>query len=331
MSAKGSHRRTPAVIGLDLGGTKLASALFAGQRRQIIAGRAVPLEDRAGPDVGRLIASETKRLLSTANRRQMTVIAIGIAVPGTVAPRTGRVWAPNISGWDDYPLKRELRAAAGDRKMKVVVESDRAASILGEVWQGAARGCRDAIFLAVGTGIGAGILANGRVLTGSHGIAGAIGWLALDRPFRPDYTACGCFEGHASGQGIAKVAAALLARRKNYRGPLRAKHPLTSHDVFTAYESGDDIAREVIPLAVEFWGMACANLVSLFNPEKIIFGGGVFGPANQFIGQIADEARRWAQPVAINQVEFEPSQLGADAALYGAAFRAGAPRGLPIV
>ena len=78
--------------------------------------------------------------------------------------KTGRVWAPNIPGWDDYPLKAEIQAAISDPSVKVVVDSDRAASILGEAWQGAARGCRNAIFLAVGTGIGAGILVDGRVL-----------------------------------------------------------------------------------------------------------------------------------------------------------------------
>ena len=204
-------------------------------------------------------------------------------MPGIARPQTGRVWAPNIPGWDDYPLKAEIKAAVSDQAVKIAVDSDRSASILGEAWQGAARECRNAIFLAVGTGIGAGILVDGRVLHGAQGIAGAIGWLALDRPFRPEYASCGCFESHASGEGIARAANEVLAGRQGYRGPLCAAAEVTAHDVFAAYEQGDEVAKEVVAQAIEFWGMASANLISLFNPEKIVFGGGVFGPAAQFL------------------------------------------------
>jgi glucokinase len=310
-----------AVIAVDLGGTKVASALFMGDGRPS-GKRSVQLEGRTGAEVGALVTAEVRRLTTAAARRSVTVKGVGICVPGIVSRRTGRVWAPNIARWDDYPLRDEVRQTVGDKTVKIVVENDRAASILGEAWQGAARGCSDAIFLAVGTGIGAGILVNGRVLQGSHGIAGAIGWLALDRPFLTAYESCGCFESHASGDGIAKVAQTLLSECKRYRGPLRSKRDVTAHDVFAAYEAGDEIAKEVVRGAVELWGMASANLISLFNPEKIIFGGGIFGPATRFIDDIAAEARRWAQPIAIQQVTFEASQLAGDAALYGAAYRA---------
>lgn len=320
MAVRKSHSKDVAVIGLDLGGTKLASALFL--ERRPLGKRSVPLEGRAGADVGQLIGKEVKRLLGAAERRDVQVRAIGIAVPGIAHQRTGRVWAPNIPGWDDYPLKNEIRSVVSQSAAKVIVESDRAAAILGEAWHGAARGCRDAIFLAVGTGIGAGILVNGRVLRGAHDIAGAIGWLALDRPFQPEYIDCGCFESHASGEGIAKVAARVLKQRRTYRGPLRSGATVTAHDVFAAYEKNDTVAKEVLAEAVQFWGMATANLVSLFNPEKIIFGGGVFGPATRFLEDIAKEARRWAQPVAMQRVSLEASQLGGDAVLYGAAYRA---------
>src|SRR5690606_19235116 len=145
------------------------------------------------------------------------------------------VWAPTFCGWEKNPLRSLIRESVGDKSVKVVVESDRSASILGEAWQGAARGCRNAVFLAVGTGIGAGILADGRVLRGSDGIAGSIGWMALGRPFKSEYVSCGCFESHASGEGLAKVARALVAKRKGYRGPLAVKSPsdgITAHDVF---------------------------------------------------------------------------------------------------
>jgi glucokinase len=313
--------KSQVVIGLDLGGTKLASALFAADG-QCLGKRSVPLESRTGEAVGELIVKQVRRLQQMAARRSLSVAAVGICVPGIANQKSGTVWAPNIPGWEDYPLRAEVQAAIANREVKVVVDSDRAASIFGEAWHGAARGCRNAIFVAVGTGIGAGILIDGRVLRGAHDVAGAIGWLALERPFKPEYVDCGCFESHASGEGIAKVAKDLLGRRRSYRGPLNNKSQLTAHDVFAAYEEGDEIAKEVFAQAIEFWGMASANLISLFNPEKIVFGGGVFGPATQFLDAIAVEARRWAQPIAVRQVKFEASQLGGDAALYGAAYTA---------
>jgi glucokinase len=309
-----------AVIGLDLGGTKLAGAIFS-QSGQILRRAVTPLTGRRGREIGELVRLQVATLLNVARTKHIEVRAIGVCVPGIARSETGRVWAPNLPGWEDYPLRDEIVSSLGRPRMRVVVDNDRAACILGEAWQGAALGCRDAIFLAVGTGIGAGILVDGQVLRGTHDIAGSIGWLALDLPFRREY-AGGCFEYHASGGGLAKVAKEILAGRKKYSGSLRNKSSLTARDVFAAYAQGDVVAKKVLAQAVEFWGMAVANLVSLLNPEKIIFGGGVFGPARRFLPDIKVEAEKWAQPISIRQVEFVNSQLGSDAGLYGAAFLA---------
>jgi glucokinase len=179
---------------------------------------------------------------------------------------------------------------------------------MGEIWRGNARGAHNAIFLAVGTGIGAGILADGRVLRGQHDIAGAIGWLALDRPYEDKYRSCGCFEYYAAGPGIGNAA--------QERGLANA----STEDVFAAYHNGDARAREVIETAINYWGMAVANLVSLFNPEIIVFGGGVFGPATSLLDRIYDEAFQWAQPISIHQVKLVPSRVGNDAGVYGAEY-----------
>jgi glucokinase len=294
-----------AVIGLDLGGTKLAGAIFTPHGRMVCQ-NVVPLAGRRGRAVGELICHELTNLLATARTRRIRVTAVGVSVPGICYARTGKVWAPNIPGWEAYPLRRELLVALRDKGIRVAIDSDRACYILGETWRGAAKGCRNAIFLAVGTGIGAGILVDGQVLRGAQDIAGAIGWLALDRPFQGKYVGCGCFEYHASGEGLAKVAKELGCKA------------LTARDVFAAYDRRDPRARKVVAQAVEFWGMAVANLVSLFNPEKIIFGGGVFGPGVKLLGDIYAEAKKWAQPISIKQVKLQASKLGADAGLYGA-------------
>lgn len=307
-----------AVIGLDLGGTKLAAALFA-EHGDILARVVRPLEGREGAEVGRLISETAKHIREEALADGHEVHAAGVSVPGIYYASTGNVWAPNIPGWEDYPLLDELRGALG-ADVNVRIDSDRAAYILGETWRGTAQGCSDAIFIAVGTGIGAGILVDGRILRGHNDIGGAIGWMALDRPYRTEYDAMGCFEYNASGSGIAKVARERLNARPEYDGVLRQRSPenLTAADVFSAHEEGDPLAREVVDNAVAFWGMAAANLVSIFNPEMIVFGGGVFGAGAQLLDRIQDEALRWAQPISIHQVEFAVSALGGDAGLYGA-------------
>ncbi|OFY60948.1 MAG: sugar kinase [Bacteroidetes bacterium RBG_19FT_COMBO_42_10] len=309
------------VLGVDLGGTKLALAIFSMEGR-ILAGESVPLENRKGTEVGKLITEHITRLIDTSENQDDHIRSIGISVPGISHTDSGSVWAPNIPGWDDYPLMSEVKTAAG--KIPVTIDSDRACYILGELWQGNARGCNNVIFLAVGTGIGAGILVNGEVLRGSHDIAGATGWMALNKPFLDEYKDCGCFEYYASGEGIAKAARAILKEESEYSGELKNKNPqdISSCDVFTAYEYRDPVAVKVIESCIEFWGMAVANLVSLFNPEKIIMGGGVFGPAISLIPAIREEAVKWAQPVSINQVRIEPSALRGEAGVYGAGFLA---------
>ena len=321
---------TSAVIALDLGGTKLAGAILTARGRILRRG-VTPLAGRQGRAVGAMIRHELKDLLAFARTRRIKISAIGIAVPGISYARSGKVWAPNIPGWEDYPLRREIRAAVPVQGISVAIDSDRACCILGETWRGVGQGCRNAIFLAVGTGIGAGIMMDGRILRGAQDIAGAIGWLALDRPFRPEYIGCGCFEYHASGLGLPKVANALLvpppARTSNptiHKRINPSLHPsttpmfLSARDVFAAYDRGHPLAKAAVAQAVEFWGMAVANLVSLFNPEKIIFGGGVFGPGRRLLSDIYAEARKWAQPISIKQVKLQASKLGGDAGLYGA-------------
>jgi glucokinase len=299
------------IAGIDLGGTKLAAAAFADDG-EILHSESIPLAGKTGRAVGELIAGQIARLATTHDCR-----ATGVCVPGLYRARTGTVWAPNIPGWDDYPLRDELNAAAGSSH-PVTIDSDRAAYILGETWRGAARGATDAIFMAVGTGIGAGILSGGNIVSGYGDVAGAIGWLALDRPFAPRFVQHGCFEDQASGPGLVRIARDMMAENPRYEGSLLRREEITAADIFHAHERDDPIAIRVIDNAIELWGMAAANLVSLFNPQLIVFGGGIFGPAVKFLDRIRAESRRWAQPIAIEQVEFVASSLGSEAGLYGA-------------
>src|SRR4030095_519652 len=193
------------VIALDLGGTKLAAALF-NDNGDILFKTNHSLDKKQETEVGKLIFQSANHLLNKGEE----VSAIGICVPGIAHNKSGKVWAPNIPGWDDYPLHDELKDLVNNDNIKIKIDSDRACYILGEVWKGNAKGCRDAIFLSVGTGIGAGILVNNEVLRGSNDIAGAIGWMGLNKPFDEKFIQCGCFEYNASGPGIVKVTKELI-------------------------------------------------------------------------------------------------------------------------
>jgi glucokinase len=309
-----------ALLGIDLGATKAAFAVFS-NTGSLLSKEVVLLGNGGGNEVGELIRDQIATTIASS-QSDSRIEAIGICVPGISHKKAGTVWAPNIPGWNDYPLLQEVRSVSGS--LPVIIDSDRACYILGELWQGNARGCRDAVFLSVGTGIGAGILVNGEILRGSNDIAGAIGWMALDTPFHEKYQSCGCFEYNASGEGLSKVALEFLNDHNEYRGELRniSVGKLSSYDIFAAFKNNDPAAVSIIRRSIVYWGMAAANIVSLFNPEKIIIGGGLFGPAIDLIPEIKAEALKWAQPISITQVSFESSALSGDAGVYGAGYLA---------
>ncbi len=310
-----------AVIGVDLGGTKIATALFTNDG-ELIFKEVRLLNNRGGLEVGLLVIDSIKSIIEQS--KELEINGIGICVPGIVNSKNDTVWAPNIKGWDNFALLALVRDSLKNKNTTIRIESDRTCYILGEIWKGAARGCDNAIYIAVGTGIGAGIVLDGRIIHGANDIAGATGWMALQYPYQEEYIPCGCFEYYASGSGIAIQAHRALRCVRNYTGILSniPIEQVSSHHIFDAYEQGDHIAIKVLDKAVEMWGMGAANLVSLFNPSKIIFGGGVFGPASRFIRRIYDEACKWGQPIAMSNVEFCVSELKDEAALNGAAYLA---------
>lgn len=304
-------------IGLDLGGTKISGALFS-ESNTILFQETLLLDGREGKDVAELIFLLCEKFIELGSTCMDDEKSIGICIPGIAYSKTGNVWAPNIPGWENYPLRDELKRRFPHSHINI--ESDRTCYIMGETSQGVAKGSNNAIFIAVGTGIGVGVLIDGRVLHGTSDIVGAIGWMALQPPYSKDYDQCGCFETYASGAGIALQAKKLIKQNPHYKGKLSeipVDH-ITAHEVFDAFKNKDHIAVQVIDKAIEMWGMASANLVSLFNPEMVIFGGGIFGPATEFIDRIYLEAQKWSQPISIKQCKFDITNLPSLAGLYGA-------------
>lgn len=275
------------VLAVDLGGTKTAVAYV----------------DQGG-------AIQDHRKLAAAHTLEGTVAqiaeaaagasAVGIIVPGIYDAQTGRAWCPNLWGAEEAPLLEALKARIDT---PVVIDSDRAGYVLGEVWLGAARGLKDVVFVAVGTGIGAGILSNGKVIRGAHGIAGAAGWMALSPEWKDIYAQTGCWEAESAGPAVARIGGAANAQ-----------------GVVAAARSGDVSARGVLDHAARFIGLGVANLISILNPEAVVLGGGLIqGAGDLMMGTIRAAAARWAQPVAARRCRIEITQLGENAGLLGAA------------
>lgn len=310
------------LIAVDVGGTKIAVALFETDGT-LVEKTIDPVRSKKGDEIAEIIWHRIRVFIKKAEVAGDKAEAVGISIPGIYDKKKDTVWAPNLSGWESFPLKRQITENL-KRQIPLTIESDRSCYILGEVWRGNARNCKDAIFLAVGTGIGAGIFVDGRILQGTGNIAGAVGWMGLNQPYLDEYKKFGCFEYHASGEGIVRMARKYLVEQSSLQSILRKKdsEELDTRAIFDAYEKDDPLAKKVIQESIEYWGMAAANLVSIFNPEKILFGGGVFETAAQLLGEIRSETEKWAQPIAMKQVSVELAKLGSEAGIYGAAYLA---------
>jgi glucokinase len=295
---RGVRRDDKRVLALDLGGTKVSFAVIDSGGAVLSRSKRPSHEGDAAVGFDALAADATGTV-HAAGLAWDDVSAAGVVVPGIFDTTTGRAWAPNLWGRDEVPLLGELRERL---PVPVVVDSDRSGYVLGEAWQGAARGCADVVFLAVGTGIGAGILSNGRLVRGSGGTAGAVGWFALDPRWREDYGRLGSFEAEAAGPALARRAGAPSAEQ-----------------VAEAARRGDPEARRAVELTVEWLAMGTANLISALDPQVVVLGGGLMQAADLFLEPVRRAVRRWAQPIAAGRCRIELTGLGEDAALFGAA------------
>ena len=284
------------VVAIDLGGTKLAAAVVSATG-QISKQRTLEVNSASSLAPLHQILAVARELIG-AQKRTERISAIGVAIPGLVR-RDGTVWAPNLKGWKRMPLARRLKRALG---LPVVVESDRNAAVLGETWFGAARGKNDAIVLMLGTGIGAGIWSGGRLVRGAHELSGCAGWMVVADSYGTEAQQLGQLESLAAGPAIARAA-----------GAVNAQH------VAEAARRGDPAAIQVYRDAGRVLGYAVANLVSLFDPEVVVIGGGLAKASDLFLEVLATAAKQRAQPIAGKRVRIVRSPLGSQANLLGVA------------
>jgi glucokinase len=304
------------VLAVDLGGTKLAAALV-GSDGKVLTRKSVKVDRRSALAPVKQIVELARELVGRKNLRGR-VAAAGVAVPGLVR-RDGSVWAPNLPGWEKMALARRLQSAMG---VSVVVESDRNAAVLGEAWRGAARGKSDAIVLMLGTGIGAGILSGGRLVRGAHELSGCAGWMVVTDEYGPEAQRVGQLESLAAGPAIARAAKKELARGK---GGLLKEIPaerIDAYEVAEAARRGDMLGIELYVETGRLLGYGVANLVSLFDPEIVVIGGGLAAAGDLFLDALRRGMKQRAQPIAVKKVKVAVSRLGVDANLLGVAWAA---------
>jgi glucokinase len=283
--ARGKH-----VIAVDLGGTKIAVAL-ADARGRLRCRLAEPVDTSSATSV----LDQIVRMARAAD--DSGAMAIGVAVPGLVR-RDGTVWAPNLPGWDAFPLARRLRQRL---RLPVHLESDRNAAVLGEVWRGAARGKSDVIVLIVGTGIGAGILSAGGLVRGAHELSGCAGWLVVSDSTNEWTDRCGSLESLTAGPAVGRAFGSDTAAAAD-----AARH-------------GDKRAQEIFKTAGRLLGYGVANLISVLDPEVVVLTGGLSNAADLFLEELKRAVSERAQPLSAPRVGIVVSTLQADANLLGAA------------
>jgi glucokinase len=293
-----------AVVALDVGGTKTAAGLFLEDGSRLYYRTCPTAQSTAETSLAQL--AEMAKEAIDACPRHISVCAAGIIVPGWVNRASRTVWAPNISGWDHIRLEERLAAIL---PLPIILESDRSGYVLGEAWTGAACGLQDVVFLAVGSGIGAGILCGGRLVHGKDDLAGAVGWMALSPSFRDEYARMGCFEYEASGNSVGRKG---TSTNKGFAGA-------RAEDVISDARKGVPEASCIVDEAVLYLGMGVANLISTLNPEMVVLGGGLFQSGEWLLERVRRETKKWAQPFAFERTRIVLSALGDSAGLCGAA------------
>ncbi len=305
------------VFAADLGGTHLRAAMVDGKGTiQYHLKRPTPQAEN--PDeIVRALVTAARECESHATQHGGRITAVSIAVPGTVDVEEGIVIkAPNVPCLDGFPLGAAL---ASDLQCPATLENDANAAAVGEMWQGAGRDYQAIICVTLGTGVGGGIILNGKLWRGADGSAAEVGHMALD-PFAGVPCTCGsrgCLEVYASATAIVRMAREARPRYPN--SILHTSENVTSQMVYEAGLLGDELALEVFRQMGVYLGIGMASLINLLNPEIIIVGGGVADGWKLFEQHMRQQVIERAFPLPARNVRILRAQCGDDAGLLGAA------------
>lgn len=301
------------VLACDLGGTNLRMAAID-RRGKILyrTKRNTPKTERAEE----ILLAIAESANECRKKVEGEVLGVAIAAPATVNAEKGVILkAPNVPALDGF---RIVAALEEELSVEAILENDANAAGVGENWVGASKGFENSICVTLGTGVGGGIIIDGKVLHGIDGTAGEIGHIGVE-PFGAP-CGCGsrgCLEQYSSATAIVRQTQELLAQYP--KSALAGVMPLTSKDVYEAGQKGNELALEVFRRQGFYLGIALASLINVLNPEIIVIGGGAAAGWDLFMPHLLEqvEYRAWREPRI--RAKFEKAVLGDDAGIMGAA------------
>lgn len=306
-------------IGIDVGGTNVKIALVDSDGK-ITYSNSVPTRAEMGYEYTvNNIKQAIYDLMKETNTAAKDIEGIGFGFPGQVDYKSGIVrLAPNIPGWVEVPIAGMIES---EFNIPTRVDNDVRCAALGELNFGAGKGCENLICITVGTGIGSGLIVNGKLVRGAANAAGEIGHIKLQIHDGP-ICGCGdtgCMEAFASGPSIVAMAEDYIKGGKStkYREMANGA-PITPYIVSEAAKAGDPVAKRIFTIMGEYIGVGMASVVNLLNPEKIIVGGGVADAGELLLAPLKETLKKRAMKIAGETVEVVPAQLGNTAGVIGA-------------
>ena len=301
-------------FGVDLGGTTVKIAYFDQEGTMLSKWEIPTVKDNNGQQILPDIAASVLGYLQENNIPKEDILGVGIGVPGAVNG-DGLVNRCVNLGWGVFNIHETLGSLTG---LRVVAGNDATVAALGECWKGGGQGCKNMVFVTLGTGVGGGIVVDGKAVHGTHGAGGEIGHLVINRE---ETEACGCgkrgcVEQYCSATGVVRLAKRHLAASER-NSVLRGKKDLTCKDVFDAAKDGDIVATETLEQVYAYMGEFLANVCAVVDPEMVVLGGGVSKAGEPLL----EGAQRYYEHYcfhACKETKFALATLGNDAGAYGA-------------
>ena len=307
------------LVGIDVGGTKCAVILArteAGQEDFLFLDRKCFATDAyKGPEqvIGQLIVL-VRELLDSFEVKTEDVIGIGISCGGPLDHKHGVILnPPNLCGWDEVPIVRYFEEAFG---IPTYLQNDANACALAEWKYGAAKGCENVVFLTFGTGLGAGLILNGRLYNGANDMAGEVGHIRLENSGPVGYGKAGSFEGFCSGGGIAQLAKLMVLEKlqmgikPDFCPDIASLEGLTAKTVAVAARNGDPLAKEIYATCGRYLGRGLSVLIDILNPEIIVIGS-VYERSGDLMNEAMEAViREEALSFSRNACRIVPAKLG---------------------
>lgn len=301
-------------FGVDVGGTTVKLGCFEGEGTLLDKWEIPTRTEKAGSQILPDIAASLRGYIVGNGLAREDVLGIGMGVPGPVRP-DGTVNRCVNLGWGVLNVEKELERLTG---FPVKAGNDASVAALGECWKGSGAGCDNMVFVTLGTGVGGGILAGGKLLHGTHGAAGEIGHMVCN-PEETEFCNCGnrgCLEQYCSATGIVRLTKQFLSQ-SDAPSVLRDQKDITCKDVFGAAATGDAPAQEILEQVYAYLGKILANISNVTDPEAVVLGGGVSKAGKPLLEGVR---RHFEKHVfyGANPDRFTLAALGNDAGIYGA-------------